>query len=67
VKKFLSAEKQCLPGKQQWIIKVLDLERQAIWQQNILDGSWKLIIRDERIIWVDASDVSTDGYLYVTE
>jgi hypothetical protein len=43
----------------------MDLERQAIWQQNINDGSWKLIVQDERIIWGDASDVSQDGYLYV--
>jgi hypothetical protein len=32
-------------------IYLMDLERQAIWQQNIIDGSWKLIVRDERIIW----------------
>ena len=46
-------------------IYLMDLERQAIWQQNIIDGSWKLIIRDERIIWGDASDISTDRFLYV--
>jgi hypothetical protein len=46
-------------------IYLMDLERQAIWQQNSLDGSWKLIVRDERIIWGDASDVSTDGFLYI--
>ncbi|CAF3555619.1 unnamed protein product [Adineta steineri] len=49
----------------QGFIYLMDLERQAIWQQSILDGSWKLIVRDERIIWGDASDVSQDGYLYV--
>jgi hypothetical protein len=36
-----------------------------IWQQNMNDGSWKLIVQDERIISGDASDVSQDGYLYV--
>ncbi|CAF1378985.1 unnamed protein product [Adineta steineri] len=49
----------------QGFIYLIDLERQAIWQQSILDGSWKLIVRDERIVWGDASDVSQDGYLYV--
>ncbi len=49
----------------QGFIYLMDLERQAIWQQNIIDGSWKLIVRDERIIWGDASDISQDGYLYV--
>ena len=49
----------------QGYIYLMDLERQAIWQQNTVDGSWKLIVRDERIIWGDASDVSADGYLYV--
>lgn len=46
-------------------IYLMDIERQAIWQQSIVDGSWKLIVRDERIGWGDASDVSADGYLYV--
>ncbi|CAF1154516.1 unnamed protein product [Adineta steineri] len=47
-------------------IYLMDLERQAIWQQDINNnGSWKLIVQDERIIWGDASDVSADGYLYV--
>ena len=49
----------------QGFIYLMDLERQAIWQQDPRDGSWKLIVRDERIIWGDASDVSQDGYLYV--
>lgn len=46
-------------------IYLMDLERQAIWQQNSVDGSWKLIVHDERIIWGDASDISEDGFLYV--
>jgi sugar lactone lactonase YvrE len=46
-------------------IYLMDLERQAVWQQSIIDGSWKLIVRDERIIWGDASDVSVDGFLYI--
>jgi len=46
-------------------IYLMDLERQSIWQQNIVDGSWKLIVHDERIIWGDASDISLDGYLYI--
>ena len=49
----------------QGYIYLMDLERQAIWQQSTVDGSWKLIVRDERIGWGDASDVSADGYLYV--
>lgn len=49
----------------QGFIYLMDLERQAIWKQNIIDGSWKLIVQDERIIWGDASDVSQDGYLYI--
>lgn len=49
----------------QGFIYLMDLERQAIWQQNPTDGSWKLIVRDEKIIWGDASDVGQDGYLYV--
>jgi hypothetical protein len=49
----------------QGFIYLMDLERQAIWQQNIVDGSWKLIIRNERIVWSDASDISSDGYFYV--
>ena len=49
----------------QGFIYLMNLERQAIWQQNPTDGSWKLIVRDERIIWGDASDVSQDGYLDV--
>ena len=43
---------------------LMDLERRAIWQQKP-DGSLRLVIRDERIIWGDASDVSADGFLYV--
>jgi sugar lactone lactonase YvrE len=46
-------------------IYLMDLERQAVWQQSIIDGSWKLIVRDERIIWGDASDISNDGFLYI--
>ncbi|CAF0727874.1 unnamed protein product [Adineta steineri] len=47
-------------------IYLMDLERRAIWQQDMTNnGSWKLIVQDERIIWGDASDVSADGYLYV--
>ncbi len=49
----------------QGFIYLMDLERQAIWQQNMNDGSWKLIVQDERIISSDASDVSQDGYLYL--
>jgi hypothetical protein len=49
----------------QGFIYLMDLERQAIWQQNTNDGSWKLIVQDKRIVWGDASDVSQDGYLYV--
>jgi hypothetical protein len=47
----------------QGFIYLMDLERQAIWQQNSIDGSWKLIVQDERIIWGDASDVSQDEYM----
>ena len=46
-------------------IYLMDLERRAVWQQSSVDGSWKLIVQDERIIWGDASDVSADGYLYI--
>ncbi|CAF3537959.1 unnamed protein product [Rotaria sp. Silwood1] len=46
-------------------IYLMDLERQAVWQQNFIDGSWKLIVHDERIIWGDASDISEDGFLYI--
>ena len=49
----------------QGFIYLMDIERQAIWQQNTVDGSWNLIVHDERIGWGDASDVSADGYLYV--
>ena len=49
----------------QGFIYLMDIERQAIWQQSTVDGSWKLLVRDERIGWGDASDVSADGYLYV--
>ncbi len=38
----------------QGFIYLMDLERQAIWQQNTNDGSWKLIVQDKRIIWGDA-------------
>ncbi|CAF2577498.1 unnamed protein product [Rotaria sp. Silwood2] len=44
---------------------LMDLERQAVWQQSSIDGSWKLIVHDERIIWGDASDISEDGFLYI--
>ena len=46
-------------------IYLMDLERQAVWQQKFDDGSWKLIVHDERIVWGDASDVSDDGFLYI--
>ena len=46
-------------------IYLMDIERQTVWQQNSVDGTWRLIIRDERITWGDASDVSADGFLYV--
>lgn len=45
-------------------IYLIDLERRAIWQQRP-DGALRLIVRDERIIWGDASDAVADGYLYV--
>jgi hypothetical protein len=46
-------------------IYLVDIERQTIWQQNSVDGSWRLLIHDERITWGDASDVSQDGFLYI--
>ena len=51
----------------QGFIYLMDIERQAIWQQNLIDGSWKLIVRDERIIWGDTSDVRSmmDIYMYL--
>ncbi len=47
----------------QGFIYLMDLKRQAIWQQNSIDDSWKLIVQDERIIWGDTSDVSQDEYM----
>ena len=46
-------------------IYLMDIERQTIWQQNSADGSWTLLIHDEKITWGDASDVSADGFLYI--
>ncbi|CAF1198196.1 unnamed protein product [Rotaria sp. Silwood1] len=46
-------------------IYLMDIERQTVWQQNSVDGSWTLLIHDERINWGDASDVSADGFLYI--
>jgi hypothetical protein len=46
-------------------IYLMDIERQTVWQQNSVDGSWRLLIHDERITWGDASDVSADGFLYI--
>ncbi|CAF1340369.1 unnamed protein product [Didymodactylos carnosus] len=45
-------------------IYLMDLERRAVWRQKP-DGSLSLIVRDDRIIWGDASDVSADGFLYI--
>ncbi|CAF1234437.1 unnamed protein product [Rotaria sordida] len=46
-------------------IYLMDIERQTVWQQSSVDGSWTLLIHDDRITWGDASDVSTDGFLYI--
>lgn len=45
-------------------IYLMDVERKAIWRQTP-DGQLRLIVRDPRLAWPDASDIGPDGYLYV--
>lgn len=45
-------------------IYLMDVERRAIWRQDP-NGKLKLIVRDPRLLWPDASDIGPDGYLYV--
>lgn len=45
-------------------IYLMDLERRAIWRQA-LDGTTTLVLRDDRVLWGDASAIGPDGFLYV--
>jgi sugar lactone lactonase YvrE len=42
-----------------------DYERNNIRQRQ-LDGEWKTIAHDPRILWPDTMSVASDGYLYFT-
>jgi sugar lactone lactonase YvrE len=42
-----------------------DYERNSVRQRQI-DGEWKTIAHDPRILWPDTLSVASDGYLYFT-
>jgi sugar lactone lactonase YvrE len=47
-------------------IYVGNMEQEAISLYNPQNGSTTILVRDQRIGWVDTMSVATDGYLYFT-
>ena len=45
-------------------VYLMDLERRCVWRQTT-DGATTLVVRDDRLLWPDASDIGPDGFLYV--
>lgn len=46
-------------------IYATNYEHQAILRRS-LQGEWKTMVHDPRLMWTDTMSVATDGYLYVT-